>query len=313
MDWEERVGRRLTLRDLRILLAAVELGSVSKAAAQLRVSQPAISKTITQIERAVAAQLVKRSSRGIEPTEQGRALLARSRAALGELQAGIEAMRDVAHPKSGELRIAGNQVALSGIVPSVINRLHARYPGVVYNIVPTQTHGDHIRVLEEEKAELVIGRIALPLKADHLRVAELFKEDFLVVAGPNHRWGRRKKISLAELMNEPWAFPSLETVTGQYMVQIFRENGLTLPQVNVAAASLQLHQWLVLESGFLAMFPGSLARSAHGMRVLPVPLKQEPRSIGIMTLKYRTLSPLAQLFYDEAQAASREFQLDAGR
>ena len=199
MDWDERIGRRLTLRDLRILMKAVEVGSVSKAAAHLGVSQPAISKTITQLEHAVGAELVKRSSRGIEPTDQGRALLARSRAAFRELQVGIEAMDDRSNPKFGELGIAGNQVALSGIVPMIINSLSAQHPGIVFNVLQAQTFADQVRVLEEEKAELVVCRIALPLATEHLRLIELFTDDFVVVAGPRHRWRRRKKIELSEL------------------------------------------------------------------------------------------------------------------
>lgn len=145
MDWEERIGRCLTLRDLRILVAAIDAGSVSRAATELRVSQPAISKTISQIERAVAAQLVKRSSRGIEPTEQGKALLERVRAAFRELQDGVEAMDFLSHPKSGELRVAGNQVALSNIVPAIITRLYSRHPGLVFNVLRAQTSTDQIR------------------------------------------------------------------------------------------------------------------------------------------------------------------------
>ena len=313
MEWDERIGRRLTLRDLRILMTAVDVGSVSKAAAHLGVSQPAISKTITQIERAVGVQLVKRSSRGIEPTDHGRALLARSRAAFRELQVGIEAMDDRSNPKSGELGIAGNQVALAGIVPTIINRLYAQHPGIVFNVLQAQTFADQVRILEEEKAELVVCRIALPLTTEHLRLIELFTDDFVVVAGPRHRWGRRKRILLSELVNEPWTFPPPETVTGQSMAQIFRSQGLEQPQVNVAASSVQLHQRLVLEGDFLTFFPTSLARAIPGLHILPVPLELEPQSVGILTLKYRTESPLARLFIDEAKAASRHFDAGVGR
>jgi DNA-binding transcriptional LysR family regulator len=311
MDWDDRIGRRLTLRDLSILLAAVEAGSVSKAATRLRVSQPAISKTIAQLERAVGARLLIRSSRGIEPTEHGHAMIARIRAAIRELHAGVDSMNDVPEALSGELRIAANQVALSGILPTIIDRLCNRHEGIVYHVVPSPTFADQARVLEDGSADLAIGRINPPDVADRLRVVELFPEKFVVVAGPRNRWTRRKKIGLAELVKEPWAFPALDTMTGQYMVEIFRANGLEIPKPNVAAYSLQLHQWLVVESNFLALFPDSLAKTAEGMRVLPVPLMQEPRSIGIMTLKYRTPGALAQLFIDEAQAAAREFHWGA--
>jgi len=308
MDWEERIGRRLTLRDLRILLAAVDAGSVSRAAAQLRVSQPAISKTISQIERAVAAQLVKRSSRGIEPTAQGKALLDRVRAAFRELRDGVEAIDSLSYPKFGDLRIAGNQVTLSNIVPTIITRLYSRHPGLIFNVLQAQTSVEQIRMLEEERADLFIGRIAQPLAADHLRFVELFRDDFVVVAGPDNPWKRRKKIALSELVGELWTLPPPETVTGQSMANIFKRMGLAMPRVNVAASTLQLHQRLVLESNFLTFLPSSLARTIPGLHVLPAPLDLYPQSVGVLTLKYRTQSPLAKLFIDEAQAASREFQ-----
>ena len=311
MEWDDRIGRRLTLRDLNILLAAVEAGSVSKAATKLRVSQPAISKTIAQLEQVVGARLLIRSSRGIEPTEHGHAMIARIRAAIRELHAGIDTMNDVAKTPSGELRIAANQVALSGVLPTIIDRLCNRHGGIVYHVVPSPTFADQVRVLEDGSADLAIGRVNLPDVADRLRVVELFQDKFVVVAGLRNRWTRRKKITLAELVKEPWAFPALDTMTRQYVVEVFRANGLEIPKPNVAAYSLQLHQWLVVESDFLALFPASLARAAEGMRVLPVPLTQEPRSIGIMTLKYRTPGALAQLFIDEAQAAAQEFHWGA--
>lgn len=309
MDWQERVGRRLTLRDLRILLTTVEVGSMSKAAAILRVSQPAISKTIKQIEHLVGVPLVQRTSYGIEPTEHGRSLLAHSHAAFRELKAGIQAMDDLAHPKEGELRLAGNQVALAGIIATVINRLHPRYPGVVFNVVPAYTQAEQVQLLEQERVELVLGRLALPLTADHLRTVELFRDSFVVVAGPDNPWKRRKKVELAELINEPWALPALDTITGRYIVQIFRAFGLDLPRIAVIAPSIQLHQRLVLENGFLTMYPHSLVPSIPGMQMLPVPLQAPSRSIGILTLKHRTLSPLAKLFVEEAKAAADDWKV----
>ena len=314
MDWDERIGRRLTLRDLRILSTAVDLGSVSKAAAHLRVSQPAISKTIAQLERAVGAELVRRSPRGIQPTDQGNALLARSRAAFRELQYGIEAMDGQTQPSTGEIRIACNQVALSGIVPTVINRLHARRPGVTFHVVPAQTFADQIIALENDQAELVIGRLATSVTSDHLQVAVLFQDQFLVVAGAGSHWIHGQTVQLADLMNEPWTFPAPDTATGKLVIQRFRASGLDLPKISVITSSMQLHLRLVRDSGFLAFFPGSLARSIPDLRVLGVPSeKGDAQPIGILTLKYRTLSPLARLFIDEAQAAAKDFSFIAAQ
>jgi DNA-binding transcriptional LysR family regulator len=75
MDMREHIGRRVKLHDLRILMAVVQAGSMNKAAALLNTSQPAISRSIVELETAVGACLLDRKRQGIEPTECGRALL----------------------------------------------------------------------------------------------------------------------------------------------------------------------------------------------------------------------------------------------
>ena len=75
MQWTDRIGRRLKLRDLHILLAVAKSGSMGKAAAELAISQPSISKAIAEVEHAVGLRLLDRGPHGIEPTIYGRALL----------------------------------------------------------------------------------------------------------------------------------------------------------------------------------------------------------------------------------------------
>src|ERR1700730_9345899 len=105
MQWVDRVGHRLKLRDLHILLAVVERGSMAKAAAELAISQPAVSKTIADMEYALGLPLLERSRTGIEPTTYGRALVKRGRAIFDEIKQGIEELAFLSDPTVGELRI----------------------------------------------------------------------------------------------------------------------------------------------------------------------------------------------------------------
>ncbi len=221
---DDLIGQSFTLRDLRILLTAAEAGSMSKAAAALRVSQPAISKSIAQVERELGTPLMKRSSRGIEPTAHGRVLLARIRVAFDELKGSVETMKALADPRSGELRIAASQVAVSSLVPKVINRIYACHPGIVFNVIQVLSLADQVRELDQRNVELVVGRI--PLKVDsYLETIELLKDGFVVVAGPRHRWKRRRSVELSELMGEPWTLAPSATVSGTSMAQVFHANG----------------------------------------------------------------------------------------
>jgi DNA-binding transcriptional LysR family regulator len=309
-DWDARIGRRLTLRDLGILLTAVEAGSMSKAADLLRVSQPAISKTIALLEREVGAKLVMRSSRGIEPTENGRALLARSRAAQNELRNAVEDMENLSDPKAGELRIAANEVALSGVVGTVINLLYARYPGIVFEIVPAYTREAQLYELERGNVELVIGQVAEPPVNGHLEAFQLFQEQLVVVAGSRNRWARRGRIDLADLMEEPWVFSPLNSISGRSMEQAFRASGLDLPRIMVVTSSMQLLRRLIIDNEFLALFPSSVVRSARAVRILPVTVRAPWQPIGILTVKHRTLSPLANLFIACAQSVVQDSSLN---
>ena len=90
MPWNDRIGRRLNLRDLHILLAVAKSGSMGKAATQLAISQPSVSKAIAGVEHAVGLRLLDRSAHGVEPTIYGRALLKCGVAVFDELRQGVK-------------------------------------------------------------------------------------------------------------------------------------------------------------------------------------------------------------------------------
>src|SRR6266853_1683200 len=90
VDWESRIGRRVRLRDLHVLSAVIQRGSMAKAAAQLGVTQSAVSQVIADLEYALGVRLLDRSSRGVEATIYGSILLRRSSAAFDELRHGIQ-------------------------------------------------------------------------------------------------------------------------------------------------------------------------------------------------------------------------------
>jgi DNA-binding transcriptional LysR family regulator len=138
-DWDDRIGRRLRLRDLRVFFAVVQGGSLAKAATQLRVSQPAVSQVIAGLEHTLGVRLFDRSSRGVEPTVYARALLARGRVAFDELRQGIKDIEFLADPAAGELRIGYPESIATTILPVLIERFFEKHPRVVMitDVVPS--------------------------------------------------------------------------------------------------------------------------------------------------------------------------------
>src|SRR5437660_4286558 len=105
VDWDARIGGRVRLRDLHILLAVVQCGSMAKAAQQLSVSQPAVSEAVAGLEAALKVRLLERDRRGVRPTLAGSALLGAGRAAFDELRQGIKQIELLSDPTAGDVRI----------------------------------------------------------------------------------------------------------------------------------------------------------------------------------------------------------------
>jgi DNA-binding transcriptional LysR family regulator len=107
--WEARIGRRIRLRDLHVLLTAVQCGSMAQAARRLAVSQPAISKSIADLEHTLGVRLLDRGPRGIEPTLYGGALVRRGLAVFDELRQAVGEIEFMANPTVGEVRVGCNE------------------------------------------------------------------------------------------------------------------------------------------------------------------------------------------------------------
>jgi DNA-binding transcriptional LysR family regulator len=105
MQWAERIGRRIKLRDLHVLQAVAQAGSMTKAANQLAVSVQVVSKAIADLEHTVGVPLLDRIPQGVEPTAYGRALMHRSVIAFEELRQGIKDIEFLSDPTAGEVRV----------------------------------------------------------------------------------------------------------------------------------------------------------------------------------------------------------------
>ncbi len=105
MPWNDRVGSRLKLRDLRVFMAVANAGTMGRAAADLAVSQPVISKSIADLEDALGVRLFDRSRRGVELTSHGQSLRNSGIAVFDELRQSVSRLEALTDPTAGEIRI----------------------------------------------------------------------------------------------------------------------------------------------------------------------------------------------------------------
>jgi DNA-binding transcriptional LysR family regulator len=313
-DWDDHIGRRLRLRDLRVFFAVVQAGSLSKAAAQLRVSHPAVSQVIADLEHALGVRLFDRSSRGIEPTIYARALLTRGRAAFDELKQGIRDIEFLADPRVGELTIGYAQSNANTIFPQIVERFSADHPRVVMraHIVPTPSFT--FPGLRDRTYDLILARLTkVPPdddSMDDLNVEALFDDPLTIVASARTRWARRRKIDLAELLDEPWLMAPSDTPSYQVVAEAFKAQSLPMPTATLVTYSIDLRARLSARGQFITVVPKSVLRNTdelHTLKELPVNLPKRPWFVAILTLRNRTLSPLVQRFIECARQVTKPF------
>jgi DNA-binding transcriptional LysR family regulator len=305
VDKVERVERRLKLHDVRVLMTVVQAGGMRKAAAQLGTSQPAISRSIADLEHALGVRLLDRGSRGIEPTAYGRALIRRGVAVFDELRQGVRDIEFLADPTAGELRIGCSESLAAGPVLAVIDRLIRRHPRIVFHIL-TIAGPPLYRDLRERNVEIAISLVSGAEAGADVLVENLFVDNyFVIVAGSQSPWANRRKIELAELVNEAWTLLPSDSVASAVVVEAFRARGLEPPRTTVITPSLNLRNTLLATGRFLTVLPrfALLLPSARpSLKVLPVEFPNAPRATAILTLRNRTLSPLAEIFIETLRA-----------
>ena len=207
MDWDEqRLSRRLKLRDLHVLMTVARCGSMGKAATQLSVSQPAISKAIADMESALGVRLLDRNPRGVEPTIYARALLDRGLVAFDELKQAVKHIEFLANPTTGELRVGSTIAIAEDFIPAVVNRLTRQYPRVVFHLLAGESAMTY-RALEERRVDVLIARMFAPIAEEHMHTEILYEEPLVVVAGAQSSWASGARSELAELVDAVWTLP----------------------------------------------------------------------------------------------------------
>jgi DNA-binding transcriptional LysR family regulator len=298
----DQISRRLKLRHLNALVAVVEQGSMVKAAEQLAVSQPVVSKTIADLEKLLGLQLFERGRQGIEPTVYGRALLKRSVGIFDDLRAGISELEALLDPYSGELKIGVTEGAGTTLASAIIDRLARQYPRMVFDLVLSDAETLVERDLRGRRVDMVVGRIPENF-ADDLDITVLYRDALQVVAGIMHPLAKRRRIALADLVNERWVLPPSGHPIYQLIAAAFRRHGVPLPRSIVTVGSAPITHNFVAGGQFLGVLGSSFIAfndMRSPLRTLPVELVPV-WPVSVVMLKNRAVSPVAKLLLDCAR------------
>jgi DNA-binding transcriptional LysR family regulator len=297
MKWDDRIGRRLRLKDLHTLQTVAEVGSMAKASERLALSQPAISKAVADMEHVLRAPLLDRSARGVALTECGRLLVERTRVVFDEISQGVSDIESRSDPTRGVVKI-GTTEPVAGVVSEIISRLASSYPRLGYDVMISDLD-TLIGELRERTRDVVVTRWVPPAVADDLAVQTLFKSLLAVMAAERHPLLRRKKLGLDDLMEERWTLSPPDSFLGRVVVDLFRRRKLPLPPTVVTTISIHMRLNLLASGGFLTVLPAQMLRYPSNkawLRALDVDLRDSSQPIASITLKKRRAAGAVRLF-----------------
>ena len=307
MEWHERIGRRLKLRDLHILLAVAQHGSMAKAATELAISQPAISKAIADMEHAVGLRLLDRTRQGTEVTTYGQALINHGTVIFDELKQAAQELEFLADPTVGELRIGSSESVAAGLLPAIIDRFSQQYPKVTLTVAQAVFATTHYRELRQRTIDLLVGASPTLEELD-LQSETLIQDQWVVIAGSRSRWTRLRRLTLADLGPEQWILPPADSLARAPVAEVFRDCGLEMPHAPLTTLSIHLFLQLVATGRFVAMLPRSIFEfggTKRAIKILSIKVPVRPRPIAIMRLKGRMVSPIARVFIDCARGVAK--------
>jgi DNA-binding transcriptional LysR family regulator len=301
-----RIGRRVTLRDLQVLLAVAQFGSMAKAASHLSITQPAVSQAVANLERAFGARLIDRGPHGAVLTSYGEAIQKRGIEVFDVLKQGSRDIEYMSDAGTGDVWVGANEVLLGGFVPAVVQRVTEQNPNIAVHALTVNTSDFDFGKLRERKLDLLLGRI-MPQSEDDLIVETLFEEGLSVVVGQSTPWARRRKVTLAELASGPWIFGEPDNAVRSLVSKVFVESGLEAPRVRIVSVSMHLRLALLATGNYVSMIPNSFIRYAvnrWSLKILPIDLGLR-LPVGIFTLKNRSLSPVALNFIKNVRSVAK--------
>lgn len=288
MNSIDRVLRsNLKLKHLQLLVALDQLRHVGKTAEFLAITQPAVSKTLAEIERLFDLTLFTRSTRGTEPTPEGESVVRFARTVLSEFERTKEDIASTATGASGRTNVGAMVVALPTLLSPAMGLLkkksaHARVmveEGDLTRLLPRLRRGE---------LDVLVGRLEPGYAAPDLDTEALYQEPMCLVVNTNHALTQQKKITWALLAQQAWVVPPPWASSRIKLEQLFHKHGLNTPNDLIESASFLTISCAIRDHhaiGFVARGVGLHFQKEGLFKVLPMPLDMDLPPIGMITLR----------------------------
>jgi DNA-binding transcriptional LysR family regulator len=283
----------MELRELRVVVAIADEGSVARAATILHLSPSSVSHSLTTLERKLGARLFHRLARGMVPTEVGVAVLAPARRALREVDAARAAAAAVEGLLAGQVTMVALRVFVAPLADLVAG-FHAAHPLVVVSLRQPASDAGVVDLVRSGECELGIMRVG-QVPAD-LEVVPVASESPVLVVPATHRFAGRAAVSLSELDHEPVVSPTSTSPIRKLFDEVFAAAGVTLTTV-AEADHFETALELVRAGVGCTLAPADSAAPVLGRGAVAVPVEGLTATVlGVVTRRGQPLAPAAAAF-----------------
>jgi DNA-binding transcriptional LysR family regulator len=285
----------MKLAALKALVAAVEEGSLRRAARRLGLSQPALTKAIRELERELGAPLLSRSTTGVEATAQGRVLFERARAADRELMAAVDQIRQLGGAMVGDLNVSAVPLAVLMLIPEAVRTFSHEFPGIRLRL-HEELYVEQLGRLRRGEVDLVVGPVPAAIPGGEMQVEPLMPISMVVVVRKGHPLAKAR--TLAELAEARWVFTG-PTPDAGYARHLFMQHGLPPPPAAALVNSTLVLLSLIAGGDYVGLMPQPIA--AHPLVtqfMVTVPIREGPlkATLAAMSLSEKALSPAVRHF-----------------
>ena len=293
------LDQRLKLQMLRVVATIETSGSILKAAAALGVSQPALTKTLQELEDIVQLRLFDRHSRGVRVTDAGRQLVRTARTILAEIARLDEQLDLLSTPGGGSVAVGALPVAAAGLLPGVLARLKAQHPRTQVRLQQGRTE-DLLPLLAAGDLDMIVGRLYAPLVPDGFLREPLWSEPISLLARSDHPIFGAGEVTVAEIERYGLVLPTVTQRVGQEIEHALSLLGLTSAQ-SLRSNSYGFIREMMHDTDILSIMPrllmvGDLLRGA--LRVVPLSVSTPERPAGLILHRDREILPAGAAFVE---------------
>jgi DNA-binding transcriptional LysR family regulator len=305
----DRVLRsNVKLRHLQLLVALDQFRHLGRTAEFLSVSQPAVSKMLSEVESMLGLSLFDRSSRGTEPTASGQSIIRFARSVLAEYERTRDEIAAVASGVAGRARVGAMVVAMPVLLARAVDLMKKRSPQTTVLV----EEGDLAHLLPKLRLgelDLFVGRLEPGYAAPDLIAEPLFNEPMVAVVKPGHALARKHRPGWADLAALPCVMPPPWASLRVKLEQQFYQRGLQPPTDVIETASFLALLTFVGQRDAAAFMARSVARHFEReqvVKVLPLRIAVDLPPIGMMVLRAQKLTPTARQLMDCLRQSARQ-------